>query len=91
VSGREGSAVLPSWWVLARDIGLFLLGVIVVVWELSRPEVRDAVLLFAGTLLGGPVAALGLSSVAEAIASRPRTDSSSPSSPADPQPPSAPS
>lgn len=76
--------MLPPWWILGRDIGLFLFGVIVVVWELSRPEVRDSVLVFAGGLLGGPVAALGITSVAEALASRGRTDSESSSSPEGP-------
>jgi len=81
----RGSA-LPPLWLLLRDIGLFLLGAGVAIWEIKTHEVpRDNVLTFCGTLLGGPLALLGLSSVADAIRSRGGTAPPSSSDPGAPQ------
>ncbi len=80
-------AALPPLWLLLRDIGLFLLGAALAVWEITQHDVpRDSVLTFCGTLLGGPLALIGLSSVAGAIRSRGGTSGSSSSSPGDPPP-----
>ncbi len=82
---------LPPWWLLARDIGLFLLGAAIAVWEITQHEVpRDNVLTFAGTLLGGPLALLGVSSLADAIRSRGGTGGPSSPSPEVAPPPSSP-
>lgn len=69
-----------------RDMGLFLLGAGLAVWEVGRPEIRDSVLLFAGSLLGGPLAAAAWSSGVEAVRSRGGTATSSSSSPEAPPP-----
>jgi hypothetical protein len=83
----QESRVLPPWWVVTRDVALFVAGLVLVFWEVSRPEIRDAVLILGGSLLGGPTAALGATSLAQAL----RGGTGSPSSPsvADPAPPSS--
>jgi hypothetical protein len=81
--------VLPPWWLLARDIGLFLLGAGLAVWEVvSHDAPRDTVLTFAGSLLGGPLALVGLQTLADAIRSRAGTGGPSSPSPAEGPPPS---
>lgn len=84
MSVREGS-VLPPWWLLLRDIGLFTLGAGIAVWEIGWQEpIRDAVLLFAGGLLGGPLGVLAVQTGADALRSRGGTSGPSSSAPADP-------
>jgi hypothetical protein len=86
---QHDSRVLPPWWIVTRDVALFVAGLVLVFWEVSRPEIRDAVLILGGSLLGGPSAALGATSLAQAIASRGGTASPSSSPAADPAPPSS--
>lgn len=80
--------MLPPWWMVTRDVGLFLLGAGIAIWEIRHPDVRDSVLAFAGTLLGAPIGVEALASLAAAWRSRTGTGSPSPSSPEVPPPPS---
>jgi hypothetical protein len=73
---------------VARDIVLFGFGVYVGWAEVNRPEIRDSVLLFAGSLLGTPVAAAALASAMDALRTRSGTGGPSSSSPAVPPSPS---
>lgn len=61
---------LPGLWVLIRDVLSFLGGWALIFMELQRAEARESVLLFLGGVVGLPVAAVGLSSVVEAISTR---------------------
>lgn len=88
MSTQEGSRALPSRWLLIRDIGIFLLGAAIGVREILQPEVRDAVLLFCGTLLGGPLALQAGQAVREVVQSRSGTGTSSSPSPEVPPSPS---
>lgn len=81
--------MLPPWWIVTRDVALFVAGLVLVFWEVSRPEIRDSVLILGGSLLGGPSAALGATSIAQAIVSRAGTGSQSSPSPGAPVPPSS--
>lgn len=90
MSTQQESRVLPPWWIVTRDMVLFVAGLILVFWEVSQPEIRDSVLILGGTLLGIPSAALGATSLAEAVLSRGGTGSPSSPSAADPAPPSSP-
>jgi hypothetical protein len=74
--------------MVTRDAALFLLGAGIAIWEIRHPEVRDSVLAFAGTLLGAPIGAEVLASLAVAWRSRTGTGSSLPSSPEAQPPPS---
>jgi hypothetical protein len=85
VSTQADGRVLPPWWVVARDVGLFLFGAWVAYMEVRRPEIRDSVLLFAGGLLGTPAATIAVQSLADAIRSRGGTPGPS-SSPPEPPP-----
>lgn len=73
--------ILPAWWILLRDIGLFALGVVIALQEVQRPEIRDSALLFAGSLLGGPVFAAAWTSGVDALRSRAGIGGPSSSSP----------
>jgi hypothetical protein len=55
---------------LLRDILSFLGGWILIFLEVSRPEIRESVLLFAGIVIGIPGLAVGRTSIVEAIAAR---------------------
>lgn len=61
---------LPGAWTLTRDILSFLGGWALIFMEVMRPEVREAVLLLGGSLVGVPGLAVGAASVAEAITQR---------------------
>lgn len=61
---------LPGWWTLTRDIASFLGGWAVIFFEVQRPEIRESVLLFAGTVIGVPGLAVGATSIVEALARR---------------------
>ena len=84
MSTQEDSRGLPWQWVLVRDIGLFAVGAVALFLEMQRPEVRDSVLTLIGVLLGSPVGAAGLASLADVLRSRGGTSRSSQSSPEDP-------
>jgi hypothetical protein len=86
VSTQADSRGLPWQWVLVRDIGLFAVGAIAFFLEMQRAEVRDSVLTLIGVLLGSPVGAAGLASLADALRSRGGTSRPSSSSPEDPPP-----
>ncbi len=88
MSTQADGRVLPPWWIVTRDIGLFLLGAGIAVWEIRHPEVRDSVLAFAGTLLGVPAAAQVIGSVSDAFRNRGGTGSPSSSPPEVHPPPS---
>ena len=86
MSTQQASRELPLRWLLVRDIGLFLLGAGLAVWEITTHEViRDSVLVFAGSVLGVPAAA----TVLDAFRSRGGTPAPSSPSLAEPPPPSA--
>ncbi len=91
MSTQEGSRVLPPWWLLVRDIGIFLFGIVVAAWEIKTQDpIRDSVLVFAGSLLGGPLALNTGQQALEALRSRGGTGGSSSSSPEAVPPPSVP-
>lgn len=80
---------LPDWWVLARDMVMFFGGWTVIFWEVSRPDVRESVLLLAGSAIAVP----GLYAArAAVVAGRPTgTGGPSGSSPEEVPQPSVPS
>jgi hypothetical protein len=55
VSERE--TPLPGIWTLARDVLTFFGGWAVIFMEVARPEVRESVLLLAGSVIAVPGAA----------------------------------
>lgn len=57
---------LPGLWTLLRDIGSFLGGWALIFMEVQHTEVRESVLVFAGSVIATPGVAVGLSSIAEA-------------------------
>lgn len=61
---------LPGPWVLVRDILSFLGGWTLIFMEVSRPEIRESVLVLAGSVIGVPGLAVGATSIAEALARR---------------------
>jgi len=61
---------LPGAWTLTRDILSFLGGWALIFMEVTRPEVREAVLLLGGSLVGVPGLAVGAASVAGALTQR---------------------
>lgn len=70
---------LPPLWVLIRDILSFFGGWGLIYLEVSRPEVRETVLVFGGIVISTPGLAIGFSSLAEAFQRRNGTgDSPSP-------------
>ena len=80
---QQGSR-LPDWWVLARDMVMFFGGWTLIFWEVSRPDVRESVLLLAGSAIAVP----GLYAArAAVVAGRPGGTTG----PSEPSPDSAPS
>lgn len=69
-------ARLPGPWVLLRDILSFLGGWALIFQEVARPEIRESVLLLAGSIIGVPGIAVGATSIAEALKRRNGTDGS---------------
>lgn len=63
-------------WTLVRDVLSFFGGWTLIFLEVSRPEVRESVLILAGAVIGVPGLAVGASSIAEAVRSRVGTGSS---------------
>lgn len=57
----------PSRWTLARDVISFVAGWVLTFMEVYRPEVRESVLLFAGSLIVVPGASAGITSASRAI------------------------
>lgn len=75
----------PGWWTLTRDMLAFLGGWGLIFSEVMRPEVRESVLVLAGSVIGVPGLAVGATSIAEAIASRRQSGTGgSPQEPASP-------
>jgi hypothetical protein len=77
---------LPGLWTLLRDILTFFGGWAVIFLEVSRPEVRESVLLLAGSAIAVPGAAAGAASVVAAVTGRRAGTGESPSSSPDPAP-----
>ncbi len=75
---------LPSAWTLTRDILSFFGGWVLIFLEVTKPEVRESVLILAGTVIGVPGLAVGASTVAEAVTARRNGTGGSPSQPAEP-------
>lgn len=73
---QQGGRV-PDWWVLARDILMFFGGWTVIFWEVSRPDVRESVLLLAGSAIAVP----GLYAARAAVAAGRSTGTGEPSPP----------
>jgi hypothetical protein len=67
---HPSSVRLPRPWVLIRDIGSFLGGWALIFMEVSRPEIRESVLVFAGLVIGVPGLAVGKTTIVEAITRR---------------------
>lgn len=85
---RRGAARadrLPGVWTLVRDFLSFLGGWALIFSEVQRAEVRESVLLFAGTVIGIPGLAVGFTSVVDAISQRRAGTPDSPSPPPEPQ------
>lgn len=61
---------LPGMWVLLRDVLTFFGGWAVIFMEVSRPEVRESVLLLAGSAIAVPGVAVGAASVVAAVTGR---------------------
>ena len=55
---------------MVRDILSFLGGWTLIFMEVSRPEIRESVLVLAGSVIGVPGLAVGATSIAEALARR---------------------
>jgi hypothetical protein len=68
---------------LLRDILSFLGGWALIFMEVSRPEIRESVLVLAGSVIGVPGLAVGATSIAEAISRRRSGTDDSPSQPAE--------
>ncbi|WP_097319413.1 hypothetical protein [Paractinoplanes atraurantiacus] len=77
---------LPGAWTLARDILSFAGGWLLIFLEVTRPEIRESVLVLAGSVVGVPGVALGARSVVDAVRSRAGTPGPSEPPPADPSP-----
>lgn len=60
----------PVWWTLTRDIGSFLAGWVMAFLEVQRETLRESVLVFAATVVGVPVWAVGKQAVNAAVAAR---------------------
>lgn len=71
-------------WTLLRDIASFVGGWILIFMEVSRPEVREAVLIFAASVTTVPGVAVGATSIVEAIARHRDGTGGSPSVSAEP-------
>ena len=61
------SSQLPGVWTLIRDILSFVGGWAVIFMEVSRPEIRESVLVLAGSIVGIPGLAVGGQAIAAAI------------------------
>lgn len=83
---RAGS-LLPSRWVLTRDIASFVLGWGAALWEMSRTDLRPEVLVFCAGVVGVPALLNGAQTVASAVAGRSSTGPPSEQSPPAPQSP----
>lgn len=71
---------LPGWWTLTRDIATFIGGWGLIFLEVQRADIRESVMIFAGTCIGVPGLSVGIASVVEAY-KRQRGIDTSPSSP----------
>lgn len=81
-------ALLPPWWILVRDVGSFVLGWGLAVWEVSG-DARESVLLFCAGVVGVPALVNGAQTVASAVSGRSGTGSQSEPPAPDPQPASS--
>ena len=64
---ERSTTQLPGAWTLVRDIATFLGGWAMIFMEISRPEVRESVLLLAGTFIGIPGFGVAFTSIADAV------------------------
>lgn len=71
---------LPGWWTLGRDIATFIGGWALIFLEVQRADIRESVMIFAGTCIGIPGLSVGIASVVEAYKRQHGIDAS-PSSP----------
>ena len=74
---------LPGTWTLLRDILTFVGGWVLTFMEVSRPEIREAVLILCGSLITVPGVGVGVAAVAESISQR---RAGMPEPPSSPQP-----
>lgn len=88
---KQASPRLPSAWTLARDILSFFGGWALIFMEVSRPEIRESVLVLAGSVIGVPGLAIGRDAVVEAIVRRRNGTGGSPSQLAESVSPQSPS
>lgn len=72
MSGQEAQqhSRLPGLWVVLRDVLSFLGGWVLIFAEVSRPEVRETVLLLAGSAIAVPGVSAGAASVVAAVTGR---------------------
>lgn len=80
MSERETSR-LPGVWTLIRDVGSFLAGWTLIFMEVSRSEVRESVLVLAGSVIGVPGIWAGGAAVVDAVRGRQDGTGDSPSRP----------
>lgn len=64
--GKTKPGQLPSAWTLLRDVLSFLGGWVLIFMEVSRPEVRESVLILAASLVTVPGIGVGAVSLVEA-------------------------
>lgn len=85
MSRRESTqrSKLPGIWVLVRDVGSWVGGWILTYMEVSRPEIRDSVLVLCASLITVPGAAVGAAAVVDSIS---RRRDGTPEPPSSPQP-----
>lgn len=76
-------ARLPGLWTLVRDVLTFTGGWILTFMEVSRPEIRESVLVLCGSLITVPGAFVGAAAVADSIN---RRQGGTPDPPSSPQP-----
>lgn len=79
-TSRQEHSRLPGTWTLIRDILTFVGGWVLTFMEVSRPEIREAVLILCGSLITVPGAFVGAAAVADSISRRQGGTPESPSS-----------
>lgn len=72
MSARDSKELprLPPVWVLLRDIFTFLGGWALIFLEVSRPEIREPVLLFGGAMIGVPGFGVAFTALVESYTRR---------------------
>lgn len=80
---ERATSQLPSVWALIRDIGTFVGGWTLIFMEVSRSEIRESVLVLAGSIIGVPGLWAGGEKVVEVVQRRRSGTDGSPSPPAE--------